>query len=79
MRIFLGFLAGLFGLIVGWLGLAILVMAIFGYGSDGGIAMSAFFQLGPIGGIAGLIVAVLVFLKFSRSSRKQVETGPPSN
>jgi hypothetical protein len=65
MRIFLAILSGLVGLIAGWLGLAIAVMAFAGYGSDGGIAMSAFFQLGPIGGLIGLVLAVVVFLKLS--------------
>lgn len=66
MRIFLAILSGLVGLVVGWLGLAIAVMAFAGYGSDGGIAMAAFFQMGPMGGFIGLVLAVVLFLKLSK-------------
>jgi hypothetical protein len=70
MRIFFGILAGLAGLVLGWLALAFLVIGISGPGNSGGIAMSAFFELGPLGGLIGLLLAVGFFLKFSRRAPK---------
>lgn len=61
MRIFLGFLCGVLGLVIGWFGIAMLVISTAGMGNDGGIAMSAFFQLGPIGGLVGFVIGAWLF------------------
>jgi hypothetical protein len=63
MRIVIGFLAGVIGLVVGWPGLAALAIGLSGPDHDGGIAMGAFFMLGPVGGIVGLVVGVPIFRK----------------
>jgi len=64
LRIVIGFFAGLLGMLAGWAGLALLVISLAGHDQDGGIAMGAFFQIGPIGGIVGFIVGVWLFIKF---------------
>ena len=64
MRILLGFLSGLLGALAGWSGLAALVVMLAGPDRDGGIAMGAFFDIGPIGGVAGLIAGVFLFVRF---------------
>ena len=61
MRFILGCLSGLIGMLAGWFGLAALVMALSGPDRDGGIAMGAFFNIGPIGGVAGLVAGVWLF------------------
>jgi hypothetical protein len=48
MRIVLGFLSGLLGLLAGWFGLAFPVIAVVGPDREGGVAMGAFFDIGPI-------------------------------
>ncbi len=64
MRIILGFLSGLLGALAGWSGLAALVVMLAGPDRDGGIAMGAFFDIGPIGGVVGLIAGVWLFVRF---------------
>jgi hypothetical protein len=64
MRLVLGFLSGLLGALAGWAGLAALVVLIAGPDRDGGIAMGAFFDIGPIGGVAGLIAGIWLFVRF---------------
>ncbi len=61
MRIILGILAGLLGMLAGWFGLAFLIVALSGPGRDGGTAMGAFFNIGPVGGLAGFIAGVWLF------------------
>jgi hypothetical protein len=63
MRFVLGFLAGLLGMLAGWFALAMLVVSLAGPDRDGGIAMGAFFQIGPIGGLVGFVVGVWLFVK----------------
>ena len=63
MRFILGFLSGVIGMLAGWFGLALLVISLAGSGHDGGGAMGAFFQIGPIGGLVGFVVGVLLFAK----------------
>ena len=63
MRFILGFLSGVIGMLAGWFGLALLVISLAGSGHDGGGAMGAFFQIGPIGGLAGFVAGVLLFAK----------------
>ena len=62
-RFIIGFLSGVLGMLAGWAGLAFLVVSLAGPDRDGGIAMGAFFQIGPIGGVIGFIVGVWLFIK----------------
>lgn len=64
MRFILGFLSGLLGALAGWSGLAALVIMLAGPDRDGGIAMGAFFDIGPIGGVVGLIAGIWLFVRF---------------
>jgi hypothetical protein len=61
VRLILGILSGLIGMLAGWFGLAVLLIGLFGPDRDGGLAMGAFFNIGPIGGVIGFIVGVLLF------------------
>jgi len=63
MRFVLGFLSGVIGLLAGWFGLAFLVTGLAGPDRDGGVAMGAFFNIGPIGGVVGFVAGVLLFVK----------------
>jgi hypothetical protein len=63
MRFILGFLSGVIGLLAGWFGLAALVMGLAGPDRDGGVAMGAFFNIGPIGAVVGFVAGVLLFVK----------------
>ena len=64
MRFILGFLSALLGALAGWSALPALVVALAGPDRDGGIAMGAFFDIGPIGGVAGLIAGIWLFVRF---------------
>jgi len=64
MRFILGLLSALLGALAGWSGLAALVVMLAGPDRDGGIAMGAFFDIGPIGGVAGLIGGIWLFVRF---------------
>ena len=64
MRFVLGLLAGLLGLLAGWFALALAVISLSGPDRDGGVAMGAFFGVGPIGGLAGFVAGVALFRKF---------------
>lgn len=84
LRIIIGLFAGILGMLAGWAGLAFLVISLAGHDQDGGIAMGAFFQIGPIGGVIGFIVGVWLFVKFgivrkatSPSDSKQLEASQP--
>lgn len=63
MRVILGLLSGLLGALAGWFGLAFLVISLAGPGRDGGVAMGAFFLIGPIGGLVGCIAGVWLFIR----------------
>jgi hypothetical protein len=63
MRFVLGFLSGLLGMLAGWFALAILVASLAGPDRDGGIAMGAFFEIGPVGGVVGFVIGVWLFIK----------------
>ena len=63
MRFIIGFLSGVLGMLAGWAGLAFLVVSLAGPDREGGIAMGAFFQIGPIGGVVGFFVGVWLFIK----------------
>lgn len=75
MRFILGFLSGILGLFAGWFGLAMLLIGLSGHDQDGGIAMGAFFNIGPIGGIAGFIAGVLLFNWFGIVHKSAAPTG----
>jgi hypothetical protein len=64
MRIVLGFLSGVVGVLAGWFGLAFLVIALAGPDRDGGVAMGAFFNIGPLGALIGFGIGVWLFVKF---------------
>ncbi|QAU48012.1 hypothetical protein [Bradyrhizobium guangzhouense] len=64
MRFILGFLSGLLGALAGWSALAALVVMLAGPDRDGGIAMGAFFDIGPIGGVVGLVAGIWLFVRF---------------
>ncbi len=85
MRFILGFLSGALGLLAGWSGLAALVIGLAGPDRDGGLAMGAFFNIGPIGGVVGFVAGVLLFIKFGLVSQvtpaadaERSDTAPPS-
>jgi hypothetical protein len=69
MRFILGFLSGVIGLLAGWFGLAVLVIAVSGLDRDGGTAMGAFFNIGPIGGLLGFVAGVALFIKLGLVSQ----------
>jgi len=69
MRIILGFLSGVVGMLAGWSGLAFLVVSSAGPDRDGGLAMGAFFNIGPLGGLAGFGFGVWLFVKFGLVAR----------
>lgn len=71
MRYVIGFLSGILGALAGWFSLAMLVIALAGHDQDGGIAMGAFFQIGPVGAVIGFILGALVFIKLGQ---KRVST-----
>ncbi len=68
MRILLGILSGLIGAAAGWFGLAMAVIALAGTDRDGGIAMAAFFQIGPLGALAGGVLCVWLYMRFGRTT-----------
>ena len=76
MRIILGLLSGLIGMLAGWFGLAFLVVALAGPDRDGGTAMGAFFNIGPIGAVVGFIAGVWLFAKIGIV--KSVPSAAPS-
>jgi len=69
MRFVIGFLSGVLGMLAGWSGLAVLVITLAGPDRDGGLAMGAFFNIGPIGGLVGFVAGVLLFMKLGMVSR----------
>ncbi len=75
MRFVLGLSSALLGLVAGWFGLALAVIGLAGPDRDGGIAMGAFFQIGPIGGVAGLFVGLWLFRRFGL--RRAAPVAPP--
>ena len=70
MKYVIAALAGVFGLALGW------IVAAFGFLIIGGMvgvsdfegqrAMLAFFAVGPVGGVVGLIAGIWAALKFRR-------------
>jgi hypothetical protein len=79
MRIVLGFLSGVVGMLAGWFGLANLVMASAGPDRDGGVAMGAIFNIGPLGGLIGFGVGVWLFVKFGLVAHDAAHVAAPSS
>jgi hypothetical protein len=79
MRIVLGFLSGVVGMFAGWFGLAFLVIALAGPDRDGGVAMGAFFNIGPLGALIGFGVGVWLFVKFGLVAQGAAFTTAPSS
>jgi hypothetical protein len=79
MRIVLGFLSGVIGMLAGWFGLAFLVIALAGPDRDGGVAMGAFFNIGPIGAVIGFGIGVWLFVKFGQVAQNAVSAAAPSS
>ena len=77
MGIVLGFLSGVVGMLAGWAGLAFLVVALAGPDRDGGIAMGAFFNIGPIGAVIGFAAGIFLFVKFGLVARPVASTAQP--
>jgi hypothetical protein len=77
MRIVLGFLSGVLGMLAGWFGLAFLVIALAGPDPDGGTAMGAFFNIGPIGAVIGFGIGVWLFVKFGLAARPAIAVSAP--
>src|SRR5690242_2556844 len=72
MRFVIGLLSGVLGMLAGWTGLAALVIALAGPDRDGGLAMGAFFNIGPLGGLLGFAAGVLFFIKIGQIKTHQV-------
>jgi len=72
IRFAIGFLSGVLGMLAGWTGLAALVIALAGPDRDGGLAMGAFFNIGPLGGLIGFVAGVLLFVKLGQVKMAQV-------
>jgi hypothetical protein len=64
MRFILGLFSALLGALAGWSALAALVVMLAGPDRDGGIAMGAFFNIGPIGGVVGFVAGIWLFVRF---------------
>ena len=79
MRIVLGFFCGVVGMLAGWFGLAFLVVALAGEDRDGGIAMGAFFNIGPLGALIGLGVGVWLFVRFGLVAQGTALAATPSS
>ncbi|MCP3471012.1 hypothetical protein NLM33_11820 [Bradyrhizobium sp. CCGUVB1N3] len=79
MSFILGLLSGLLGALAGWSGLAALVVLLSGPDRDGGIAMGAFFNIGPFGGLVGFIAGVWLFTRFGlvRESMPSADAAVP--
>jgi hypothetical protein len=79
MRIVLGFLSGVLGMLAGWFGLAFLVTALAGPDPDGGLAMGAFFNIGPLGALIGFGVGIWLFVKFGLVAQSAPFATAPSS
>jgi hypothetical protein len=79
MRIVLGFLSGVLGMLAGWFGLAFLVVTLAGPDPDGGTAMGAFFNIGPFGAVIGFGIGVWLFVKFGLVGRRAVAVAAPAS
>lgn len=80
MRFVVGILSGLLGMLGGWFGLAFLVISLAGPDRDGGIAMGAFFQIGPLGAVIGFVLGVWLFFRIGivRERVAAPDAAPPA-
>lgn len=71
MRALLTILSGLAGAVVGWIAAAVLTLALGAYFGltefEGQRSMTAFFGIGPIGGVIGLIAGLWLALQMRRA------------
>jgi hypothetical protein len=79
MQIVLGFLSGVLGMLAGWFGLAFLVITLAGPDRDGGVAMGAFFNIGPVGALIGFGIGVWLFVKFGVVAQRVVSVPASSS
>jgi len=79
VRFIIGLLSGVLGMLAGWVGLAACVIALAGPDRDGGIAMGAFFNIGPVGGLVGFVAGVLLFIKLGQVSQSKPAPEPGAN
>jgi hypothetical protein len=78
MRIVLGFLSGVVGMLAGWFGLAFRVIALAGP-DRAGVAMGVFFNIGPLGAFIGFGVGVWLFVKFGLVAQGAAFATTPSS
>ena len=78
MRIVLGFLSGVLGMLAGWFGLAFAVIELAGPDRDGGLAMGAFFNIGPLGAFIGFGIGVWLFARFGLVAQGAPSAAAPS-
>ena len=78
MRVIFGFLSGVVGMLAGWAGLAFLVVVLAGPDRDGGVAMGAFFTIGPLGAVIGFAAGIFLFVKFGLVARPVAAAAQPS-
>ena len=64
MRFLVGSSSAVLGMLAGWFGLALAIIAVSGPDRDGGIAMGAFFGIGPIGAVVGFVAGLVIFRRF---------------
>src|SRR3954468_18860676 len=79
MRLILGLFSALLGALAGWSALAALVIALAGPDRDGGIAMGAFFNIGPLGALIGFAVGIWLFVKFGLVAQRAPSVISPSS
>ncbi len=79
MRIVLGFLSAVLGMLAGWFGLAFLVVALAGPDRDGGTAMGAFFNIGPFGALIGFVAGVWLFARYGLVAQGAAAASAPSS
>jgi hypothetical protein len=77
MRVVLGLISGVLGMLAGWFGLAYLVIELAGPDRDGGLAMGAFFNIGPLGALIGFGLGVWLFVRLGLVARS-VPVAPSS-
>lgn len=74
-RILFAALAGLFGAAIGWIAFAAITLTVAhvtgAVDTDGGLAMSAIFGIGPVGGLIGFLAGSVLWLRRDR----RAETG----
>lgn len=73
MRFLVGSVSAILGMLAGWFGLALAIIAVSGPDRDGGMAMGAFFGIGPIGAVVGFVAGLVIFRRLGH-----VRPSPPA-